>query len=117
MPARPSPTCSKESASSAHAHRSSYPQLTSAVFNGERRTRAALGAAGVLRVHAIDGAGGALVPRDVLDVAIEAARNAGRELSGRFGHEPAGVATKRGPMDLVSDADRAAEQAVAAVLE
>jgi myo-inositol-1(or 4)-monophosphatase len=53
----------------------------------------------------------------VIDVAIEAARNAGGELTGRFGHVPAGGATKRGIMDLVSDADRAAELAVAAVLE
>jgi len=67
-------------------------------------------------VHGNDEAGGALVPRDVLDVAIDAARSAGRELIDRFGREPAGVGTKRGIMDLVSDADRAAEAAVGAVL-
>ena len=68
-------------------------------------------------MHADKQRGGALVPRDVLDIAIEAARDAGGELARRFGGAPAGVGTKRGPMDLVSDADRAAEAAVAAVLE
>ena len=94
----------------------SYQEVTTAVFNGERRRLAALSAAEVVGVQGNDGAGGVPVPRDVLDVAIEAARVAGLELVGRFGREPAGVATKRGIMDLVSDADRAAELAVAAVL-
>jgi myo-inositol-1(or 4)-monophosphatase len=60
---------------------------------------------------------GALVPRNVLDIATEAARGAGRELADRFGRAALGVATKRGPTDLVSDADRAAEAAVGAVLD
>jgi myo-inositol-1(or 4)-monophosphatase len=59
---------------------------------------------------------GATVPRDVLDVAIEAARRAGAELSGRYGRPASGVGAKQGPTDLVSDADRAAEAALAAVL-
>jgi myo-inositol-1(or 4)-monophosphatase len=59
---------------------------------------------------------GATVPRDVLDVAIEAARRAGAELSGRYGRPASGVGAKQGPTDLVSDADRAAEAAIAAVL-
>lgn len=57
------------------------------------------------------------MPRDVLDIAIDAARRGGRELSDRFGREPAGLAAKRGIMDLVSDADRAAEAAVADLLD
>lgn len=59
---------------------------------------------------------GTLVPRDVLDVAIEAAYRAGAELDARFGRTPRGVRAKRDPTDLVSDADRAAEAAVADVL-
>jgi fructose-1,6-bisphosphatase/inositol monophosphatase family enzyme len=59
---------------------------------------------------------GAPVPRDVLDIAIEVARRAGRELTDRFGREPAGVGTKRGIMDLVSDADRAAARGVAGAM-
>jgi myo-inositol-1(or 4)-monophosphatase len=68
-------------------------------------------------VYANNYAGDAPVPRDVLDIAIEAARGAGRELTARFGREPAGVGTKQGVMDLVSDADRAAEAAIADVLD
>ena len=60
---------------------------------------------------------GATVPRDVLDVAIEAALQAGAELVERFGRPPRGLGTKQGPTDLVSDADRAAERAIARVLE
>jgi len=59
----------------------------------------------------------AAVPRDVLDIAVAAARAAGGELTARFGRRPTGLGTKTGPMDLVSDADRAAEARVAAVLE
>jgi myo-inositol-1(or 4)-monophosphatase len=59
---------------------------------------------------------GATVPRDVLDVATEAALKAGAELTERFGRPPKGLATKQGPTDLVSDADRAAERAIADVL-
>jgi myo-inositol-1(or 4)-monophosphatase len=57
------------------------------------------------------------VPRDVLDIAIDAARHAGRELSDRFGREPGGLATARGIVDLVSDADGAAHAAVADALD
>jgi len=60
---------------------------------------------------------GAAVPRDVLDVAIEAARAAGAELVARHGRPARGVSTKANPTDLVSDADRAAEAAIAAVLD
>jgi myo-inositol-1(or 4)-monophosphatase len=56
------------------------------------------------------------VPRDVLDVATEAALTAGAELIERFGRPARGLATKQGPTDLVSDADRAAERAIADVL-
>src|SRR5215216_6570881 len=59
---------------------------------------------------------GAAVPRDVLDVAIEAARAAGAELVARHRRPPRGVSAKDDPTDLVSDADRAAEAAIAAVL-
>ena len=59
---------------------------------------------------------GATVLRDVLAVATEAARRAGAELMHRYGRPPQGVGAKQGPTDLVSDADRAAEQAIAAVL-
>ena len=56
------------------------------------------------------------MPRDVLDVAVEAARRAGEELAARWGRKPTGLGTKLGPTDLVSDADRAAEARVAEVL-
>ena len=56
------------------------------------------------------------VPRDVLDVATEAALSAGRELLCRYEAPARGLGAKQGPADLVSDADRAAEQAIAAVL-
>jgi len=59
---------------------------------------------------------GASVPRDVLDVAVEAALAAGTELTARYGVAPVGLGTKNGPTDLVSDADRAAELAIAEVL-
>ena len=56
------------------------------------------------------------MPRDVLDVANEAALRAGAELTDRYGRPPRGLGAKQGPTDLVSDADRAAEAAIAAVL-
>ncbi|MEA2311694.1 MAG: monophosphatase [Solirubrobacteraceae bacterium] len=56
------------------------------------------------------------MPRDVLDVATEAARAAGAELIARYRRPPEGLGSKQGPADLVSDADRAAERAIAAVL-
>jgi myo-inositol-1(or 4)-monophosphatase len=68
-------------------------------------------------MHGHANGGGALVPRNVLEIATAAARRAGAELTERFSGAPVGVRTKRGPMDLVSDADRAAEAAVAAVLD
>ena len=52
----------------------------------------------------------------MLDIGVEAARRAGHELIGRFGRTPAGVLAKQGVMDLVSDADHAAEAAIAEVL-
>jgi len=60
--------------------------------------------------------GTTVVPRDVLDVAREAAFRAGAELTARYGRPPRGLGAKQGPTDLVSDADRAAEAAIAAVL-
>jgi myo-inositol-1(or 4)-monophosphatase len=102
--------------SNADAGRSSYRKVTSSCFNGERQRESMPVGAELASVQTDDAAHGALVPRDVLDIAIDAARQAGRELVERFGRKPAGVATKRGIMDLVSDADRAAEAAVAAVL-
>lgn len=60
--------------------------------------------------------GTTVVPRDVLDVAREAALRAGAELTDRYGRPPCGLGAKLGPTDLVSDADRAAEAAIAAVL-
>ena len=57
------------------------------------------------------------MPRDVLDVAKEAALRAGAELNDRYGRPPCGLGAKAGgPTDLVSDADRAAEAAIASVL-
>jgi myo-inositol-1(or 4)-monophosphatase len=52
----------------------------------------------------------------LLAVAHEAARAAGDELHARFGQRAAGVRSKSGPTDLVSDADLAAEEAIRAVL-
>ncbi len=60
--------------------------------------------------------GTTVVPRDVLDVAREAALRAGAELTARYGRPPRGLGAKQGPTDLVSDADRAAEAAIAGVL-
>jgi myo-inositol-1(or 4)-monophosphatase len=63
-----------------------------------------------------DAQSGTLVPCDVLDIGIEAALGAGGELNGRFGRSPRGVRAKSDAADLVSDADRAAEGAVAEVI-
>lgn len=52
----------------------------------------------------------------LLAVATEGARAAAAELRPRFGHRHAGVRTKSGPTDLVSDADLAAESAIRSVL-
>ena len=60
--------------------------------------------------------GAGVVPRDVIDVAVGAALSAGAELTGRYGRPPRGLGAKQGPADLVSDADRAAEAAIAAAL-
>ena len=60
--------------------------------------------------------GTTVVPRDVLDVAREAALSAGAELTARYGRPAEGLGAKAHPTDLVSDADRAAEAAIAAVL-
>lgn len=61
--------------------------------------------------------GATVVPNDVLDVAMEAAHAAGAELTARHRRPAEGLGAKLGPADLVSDADRAAEAAIAAVLE
>ena len=60
--------------------------------------------------------GTTVVPRDVLDVAREAALSAGAELTARYGRPAEGLGAKAHATDLVSDADRAAEAAIAAVL-
>jgi len=54
--------------------------------------------------------------RELLAVALDAARAAGAELRGRFGRRQDGVRTKSGPTDPVSDADLAAEAAIRSVL-
>jgi myo-inositol-1(or 4)-monophosphatase len=54
--------------------------------------------------------------RELLDVAVHAARRAGIGLLGAYRRPPQGVEAKNGPTDLVSAADRAAEAAIAAVL-
>ena len=56
------------------------------------------------------------MPRDVLDIATDAARSAGAELLRRYGQPPEGIGVKQGPADLVSDADRAAEGLISALL-
>ena len=53
---------------------------------------------------------------ELLAVAREAAEAAADELRARFGERPAGVRSKSGPTDLVSDADLAAESAIRSVL-
>ena len=63
-----------------------------------------------------NGRSGAAVPRDVLEIATRSAVRAGAELMSRYEQPPQGVGAKQGPTDLVSDADRAAEAAIAAVL-
>jgi myo-inositol-1(or 4)-monophosphatase len=52
---------------------------------------------------------------ELLDVAVEAARAAARELLNRFG-DAGGIRAKSTPTDLVSDADVAAESAIRSVL-
>jgi myo-inositol-1(or 4)-monophosphatase len=52
---------------------------------------------------------------ELLDVAVEAARDAAEELLKRFG-DAGGVRAKSTPTDLVSDADVAAESAIRSVL-
>ena len=51
-----------------------------------------------------------------LELAIRVAREAGHLLSARFGGPAAGVDSKSSSTDLVSDADREAEQAIVALL-
>jgi myo-inositol-1(or 4)-monophosphatase len=80
-------------------------------LQGDRRFRVEVNGV-IMHSHT----GGAVVPRDVLDVAREAALVAGAELLARYDRPPSGVGAKQGPVDLVSDADRAAEAAIAAVL-
>ena len=53
---------------------------------------------------------------ELLAIAAEAARTAGALLRERFGGPRAGVESKTTPTDLVSEADRAAEQAIRAML-
>jgi myo-inositol-1(or 4)-monophosphatase len=53
---------------------------------------------------------------ELLDIAGAAADAAATELMTRFGKRPAGVRSKSGPTDLVSEADVAAERAIRAVL-
>jgi myo-inositol-1(or 4)-monophosphatase len=54
--------------------------------------------------------------RELLAVALEAARAAAVELRARYGGRHSGVRSKSGPTDLVSDADIAAESAIRSVL-
>ena len=54
--------------------------------------------------------------RELLDVALAAARAAAAELQSRFGRRQDAVRTKSGPTDPVSDADLVAEAAIRAVL-
>jgi myo-inositol-1(or 4)-monophosphatase len=63
-----------------------------------------------------DGGPGATVPRDVLTIATDAALKAGADRLRRYGRPPEGLGAKRGPADLVSDADRAAERLISEVL-
>ena len=62
------------------------------------------------------GKGATVVPNDIIEIATEAALAAGAQLTARYGRPPQGLGAKQGPVDLVSDADRAAEAAIAAVL-
>jgi myo-inositol-1(or 4)-monophosphatase len=54
--------------------------------------------------------------RELLDVALAAARGAAEELMARFGGRASGVRSKSTPTDLVSEADVAAEDAIRALL-
>ncbi|MDQ3983043.1 MAG: inositol monophosphatase [Actinomycetota bacterium] len=53
---------------------------------------------------------------DLLDLAVDAARGAGRLLMERFVSDATGVRTKSSSTDLVSDADTAAERAIVEVI-
>src|SRR5215210_7809891 len=57
-----------------------------------------------------------MTTRELLDVAIHAARRAGIGLLGAYQRPPQAVEAKIGPTDLVSAADRASEAAIGAVL-
>jgi myo-inositol-1(or 4)-monophosphatase len=54
---------------------------------------------------------------ELLEIAVEAAEAAARELRARFGTRQSGIRSKSTPTDPVSDADVAAERAIRAVLE
>jgi len=54
--------------------------------------------------------------QELADVAVAAAADGGAQLLARWRRDPTGVSTKSTPTDLVSDADRAAEAAIVAVL-
>lgn len=58
------------------------------------------------------GGAGIAAPRELLELATEAAHRAGAVLLERFGSEATGVRTKSTETDLVSDADTAAERAI-----
>ena len=69
------------------------------------------------RAQGLDGGAGLTAePGELLELALEAARAAGRILVERFGGEATGVRTKSTDTDLVSDADTAAERAVVAAI-
>lgn len=56
-------------------------------------------------------------PRELLDVAVHAAREAGDLLLARFGGPQSGLTAKSSRTDLVSDADRDAEALLVAILQ
>jgi myo-inositol-1(or 4)-monophosphatase len=56
-------------------------------------------------------------PQELIETALRAADAAARELVVRADRPAAGVGTKSSDTDLVSDADRAAEDAIAAILD
>lgn len=58
------------------------------------------------------GGAGIALDRELLELAVEAARRAGALLLDRFAIEPTGVRSKSTSTDLVSDADTAAERAI-----
>ena len=67
-------------------------------------------------VSAAGGSGGGALEAELLDVARAATRAAASELLARYGHAAEGFATKTSATDPVSDADRAAEAAIRALL-